>query len=297
MAIVTTGTFDGVHTGHRHLLGELADWAKQSQDMPLVLVLSPHPLAVVAPERAPSLLSSPEERLVRIKKLIPEATVEILPFDKNLAALSHYDFLRMLQNTYKAKAVLVGHDNRFGSDRNANFEDYVRSASQLGMAIRHGKALPGINSSTIRKSLLSGDISSANDMLGYPYSLKGTVVSGHHIGRQIGFPTANLFPVRKDDLIPGPGVYAAFAETGNISRPAIVNIGIRPTFDDSSHPTTTIEAHLLDFDGDLYGQNLTLHFMNRLRDEIKFDSPDKLVRQLQKDENNARELLQIKENN
>lgn len=291
MRIATVGTFDGVHKGHQLLLSQLREMAKEREATPLVFVLTPHPLSLIAPERAPKLLSSPQQRLEMISRLLPEAEVRLLHFDERLRHLTHRDFMRMLRDEYGVSGILVGYDNRFGSDVNASFADYQASAAALGIETEHCQALPGVSSSAVRKALLCGEVSKAADMLGHPYTLEGKVVHGNKIGRSIGFPTANLLPDEAERLVPGRGVYAALALTPHATRKAIVNIGSRPTVDSSQNAPITIEAHLLDYQGDIYNQPMALQFVDRIRDEKQFPSLDALTSRLKADAEKAKTLL------
>lgn len=288
---VTTGTFDGVHLGHRMLLRELGRIAASSATHPLVLVLSPHPLTLVAPDRAPALLTTPQDRIGEIRRILPEADVRTLRFDESLRSLTHREFMAMLRDEFGASGILLGHDNRFGSDIRATSDDYRESASALGLSLCFCDALPGVSSSNVRKSLLRGDATEAMRMLGRPYVLKGRVGHGHRLGRTIGFPTANLIPDDAAMLVPASGVYAVYAVSGGKAYKAIVNIGVRPTVDRSAVPAPSIEAHILDFDGDLYGKPLELHFYSRLRDEKCFPDLDALALQLRADADAAATIL------
>lgn len=291
MEIATIGTFDGVHAGHQLLLKELGDSAASLGATPLVLVLSPHPLKLVAPERAPKLLTSPEERAALIRRMLPDADVRILDFDSRLRSLTHADFMKMLRDEYGVSALLVGHDNRFGSDRAACYSDYEATAGKLGLGIHICRSLPGVSSSNIRKALAAGDVESAAQMLGRPYALRGIVGHGRRLGRTLGFPTANVVPEDSDFLVPAAGVYAAYVTSSGLAKRAIVNIGVRPTVDNAENPKPSVEAHILDFNGDLYGKSLTIHFCRRLRDEIRFPSTEALADQLRRDADIAESIL------
>lgn len=278
------------------LLSELERISLESGTRPLVLVLSPHPLTLVAPDRAPKLLTSPQERVAMIRALLPEADVRVLRFSDALRHHTHREFMAMLRDEFNASAILLGHDNRFGCDIKATPDDYKASAASLGLSVSFCDALPGVSSSSIRKALLHGDVADAARMLGYDYQLQGSVGHGHRLGSRIGFPTANLVPDDAGMLDPAPGVYAAYAATGDTLRRAIVNIGVRPTVDKSDAPLPSIEAHILDFDGDLYGKPLTLHFHSRIRDEECFPSVDALAARLKADAAHAAAILPEPEN-
>ncbi len=289
--IVTTGTFDGVHAGHRMLLGEMRRVAEARSLSPLVLVLSPHPLSVVAPERAPGLLSSPEERIEMIRCVYPEADVRILNFNQELRGLTHRQFMEMLRDEYGAKVLFVGHDNRFGKDIDTPASQYAVSASESGLDLQFCHALPGVSSSAVRKALLAGAVGEGAEMLRRPYSVSGVVGHGRQLGRTLGFPTANVTVEDPQRLIPAPGVYAGYARVGDLYRKAIINIGVRPTVDLSPDARTSIEAYLLNFNEDLYGKRLTLYFCHRLREEIRFSSVEELADRLRLDAAEASAIL------
>lgn len=289
MNAVTIGTFDGVHLGHALLLRELRKLSRELNVNPLVLILSPHPLAVIAPDKAPGLLSTTAERWQLIRSILPDAKVEVLQFTPSLRSLTHSDFFKMLRDEYNARAVLMGYDNRFGSDRNATFDDYASTASRLGLLLRRADERPETSSSIIRDAVSSGDMEAARDKLGRPYSISGRVVEGHKIGRSIGFPTANLCPDSAELLKPSNGVYAAIASVEGEQFPAVVNIGNRPTLDNGSD--LTIEAHLPDFTGSLYGKPMTISFIKKLRDEHRFPSIEDLSHQLAKDTEDALKVI------
>lgn len=294
----TTGTFDGVHAGHRYLLRCLRQMADLHGRTPLVLVLSPHPLQVVCPQRAPGLLMTAAERTDAIRQVLPDAKVEMLHFDERLRRLTHREFMAMLHERYGVKALLVGHDNRFGSDRDTTPKQYEATGRELGIDVKICNALPGVSSSIIRKLLADGDVAGARRMLCAPYALTGQVMHGHALGRTIGFPTANIAPADSSKLVPAPGVYAACAVTDEgRSHPAMVNIGTRPTVSAPDTAVLTIEAHLPGFNGNLYGRQLTLLFEQRLREERRFPSVEALRRQLVHDAEMTKNILASDKNN
>lgn len=275
----TIGNFDGVHLGHRLVLDSLRGLAEEKGMKPLVVTFSSHPLQIVCPERAPGLLMLPEEK----KGVLEELGFEVLmlDFDERLRMLSSEGFMKFLRDECNVHALLLGHDNRFGHDRASTLEDYTAEGKQLGIEVAVAPVLPGISSSAIRKCIEAGDVREAAGMLGSPYRLEGEVEHGKMLGRQIGFPTANL---RCDSrlALPARGVYAAVAETeeGKAFR-SMVNIGCRPTVCDRGEPT--VEAYLDGYSGDLYGKRVRLGFTRRLREERRFSSLDELKRQLAAD--------------
>lgn len=266
--IATVGTFDGLHRGHREVLRTLTEEARRRGLSPVVMTFDRHPLETVAPERAPKLLLGINRRdqLLRL-----EGTDVIrLEFNEELRNLSAQEWMTRLARDYNVAAIVIGYDNTFGSDGVAlTIADFRRIGNNVGMDIIEAPTVPGCSSSGARKALITGDIKTARDILGHPFSISGQVVHGKGVGRTIGFPTANLHTDSRQ-LIPGEGVYAATAVTPFGEYPAVVNIGRAPTIKDGAQ--TTVEAHLLDFKGDLYGQSVDIIFGPRLRDEQKFPS-------------------------
>lgn len=294
MAVV--GMFDGVHAGHRFLLDTLKADAGAHGLEPLAVTFSNHPFDEIAPARSPQLLTTPAEKAA----LLADAgvTPAVIPFDAELRRTSSLDFLRMLRNRFNVERLLLGFNNRFGHDAPSDFHDYLAIARNCGVELVQGMEYShngfGVSSSVIR-GLLSdnGDAEGAAQLLGRPYTLTGTVGYGRQIGRQLGFPTANLQPADPRKLIPRPGVYAARAilPDGGATFGAVVNIGHRPTVDNSTAPQLSIEAHLLQFSGNLYGSEMQLQFIKRLRAEQKFPSLDALRMAIDTDRREAINIL------
>ncbi|MDE5795838.1 MAG: riboflavin biosynthesis protein RibF [Muribaculaceae bacterium] len=285
----TVGTFDGVHRGHTEVLDTLGFEAVIRGLQPLAITFDRHPLSVIAPERAPGMLTQRHERdlLIRSHRVKP---VEI-PFTSQLASMTAREWIQCLHNDYNVDLLVIGYDNTFGHDgRSLTHNDYLKIGKEAGIEIIEAPCLPGISSSAIRHAVTEGRITEASDMLGRPFALEGTVGTGQQVGRTIGFPTANV--VQPSYMaVPGGGVYAARAFIPDRSDPiaAMVNIGRRPTIADSLG--VTVEANLIDWSGDLYGLPLRLEFLQRLRDERRFDSLDSLAERLRKDRIQARELF------
>ena len=285
--IATIGFFDGVHIGHCHLINMLKKVARERGVEACVITFDRHPRQVVQPEWCPEMLTTLEE-----KTQLLEATgidrCEVLHFDREMANQSAHDFmLHTLKEKLGVSILVTGYDNRFGHNRSEGFEDYVRYGKEIGIEVIKGEELTdgsnNVSSSSIRRMLKEGRIEDATRCLGREYQLTGTVVGGEHIGRTIGFPTANIRPDDSSKLIPANGVYAVdvWSQAGDINRErAMLNIGTRPTFNGTA---TTIEVHIPHFAGNLYGKTLTIAFIKRTRDERKFDSPEALVEQLNKD--------------
>ena len=288
--IATIGFFDGVHIGHCHLINMLKKVARERGVESCVITFDRHPRQVVQPEWCPEMLTSLKEK-TQLLKATGIDRCEVLHFDREMANQSAHDFM---QHTLKEKlgvSILVtGYDNRFGHNRSEGFEDYVRYGKEIGIEVIKGEELTdgsnNVSSSSIRRMLKEGRIEDATRCLGREYQLTGTVVGGEHIGRTIGFPTANIRPDDSSKLIPANGVYAVdvWSQAGDINRErAMLNIGTRPTFNGTA---TTIEVHIPHFAGNLYGSTLSIAFLRKIREERKFDSPEALVEQLNKDLNN-----------
>lgn len=288
--IATIGFFDGVHIGHCHLINMLKKVARERGVEACVITFDRHPRQVVQPEWCPEMLTTLEE-----KNQLLEATgidrCEVLHFDREMANQSAHNFmLHTLKEKLGVSILVTGYDNRFGHNRSEGFEDYVRYGNEIGIEVIKGEELTdgsnNVSSSSIRRMLKEGRIEDATRCLGREYQLTGTVVGGEHIGRTIGFPTANIRPDDSSKLIPANGVYAVdvWSQAGDINRErAMLNIGTRPTFNGTA---TTIEVHIPHFAGNLYGSTLSIAFLRKIREERKFDSPEALVEQLNKDLNN-----------
>lgn len=283
--IVTAGSFDGVHRGHRLLLDYLREEGKRLGLRPIAVTFDRHPLELVAPERVPPLLTSRAERL----RLIGERGVESteIPFDNSLRMLTAREWIREMRRLFGARVIVMGYDHRFGCDgRTLSDDDYHAAAREEGIEILKAPELPGVSSSAIRHAVVRGDIAEANSLLGRPYAVEGYVEHGAGIGRRLGFPTANIQPPAGLAL-PAPGVYAADVSLPDGQRRrAVVNIGVRPTLEDGRG--TTIEAHIDNWSGDLYGRELRLEFLRRLRPEKKFASLEELKARIAEDLHQAR---------
>ena len=292
--IATIGFFDGVHLGHCHLINMLKKVARERSVQSCVITFDRHPRQVVQPEWCPDMLTTLDEK-TQLLKATGIDRCEVLHFDHEMASQSARDFmLHTLKELLGVSILVTGYDNRFGHNRSEGFEDYVRYGKEIGIEVIKGEELTvgstNVSSSSIRRMLKEGNIEDATRCLGHEYQLTGTVVAGEHIGRTIGFPTANIRPNDSSKLIPANGVYAVdvwseseedYSKSEVITRRrAMLNIGTRPTFDGKA---TTIEVHIPDFKGNLYGKTLTISFISKIREERRFDSPEALVEQLNKD--------------
>lgn len=295
--IAAVGMYDGVHAGHKFLIDYLRLEAGTRGLTPSVITFSHHPLSVVRPLEAPGLLTSLEDRLRQLDAAGAEDIV-ILTFNDRLRYKSAREFLTMLHRSYGIDSLVLGFNNRFGHDRPQSFEDYKRIGSEVGVEVIQAPEYRGagapVSSSAIRGHLLSGNPEKATEALGHPYGIRAAVVHGKELGRTIGYPTANLRPVDKALLIPKPGVYASMVTTPDgVRRPAMVNIGFRPTVSEADgHGALSIEAHIFDYTGYLYDEEVMVEFMSFVRAEQRFPTLEKLREQLGRDAEKVRRLLQ-----
>lgn len=294
--VATIGFFDGVHRGHRFLIDRVIEEAQRSGMSSAVITFDRHPREVLQTDYQPDLLSTLDEKLLLLSKTHVDNTV-VLHFDASLAALTAHDFMRdVLQGQLKVRKLIIGYDNRFGHNRSEGFDDYVRYGKELGIeVIRVDAFLPDdvrVSSSVIRTCLREGRVEEANRLLGYDYTIESRIVSGYQNGRKMGFPTANLDVTRCQQLLPASGVYAVLVRLKDSVgwKRGMMNIGHRPTFNGT---TTSMEVNLFNFSGDLYGQELLVSFISKIRDEHKFDSIEALAEQLQHDKVQINKLFDM----
>lgn len=282
----TVGFFDGVHMGHRFLLAELKKEAAKRGLKSMVITFKVHPRKVLHAAYLPQLLSTAEEKLEQLKSTGMDEVVE-LDFTVEMAQLTAAEFIeQILAEQLGVKLLLVGHDHRFGRNREEGFPEYAAYGRQNGMeviqATRYStEQFSHISSSEVRNALIKSDIERANTLLTYPYAFTGYVVTGFQVGKKIGFPTANLNPVEPDKLIPGIGVYAVLIDWKGNSYKGMMNIGRRPTLDNGD--AVSLEVHIINFDADIYHQQLKVTFIRKIRDEKKFNSVEALIEQLKSD--------------
>ena len=278
---VALGTFDGVHLGHRRVIGSAVDRARERGLVATVATFDPHPLRVLRPEQPPQLLTTTDQKIALVAELGVDELVAI-PFTPELSRQSAEDFCeQVLAAALGAQSVSVGANFHFGhgaAGDAALLQARPEFETQVVELAQHGG--DSISSSRIRSSLAEGDVAGAAALLGAPYTIAGPVVEGDRRGRELDMPTANIDPPA-DVILPAPGIYAALATANGERRPAAVSIGVRPTFE--SGGDLLVEAHLIGFEGDLYGRTVSLAFLVRLRDEVRFESADELVEQMQKD--------------
>lgn len=293
-AVVTQGTFDGVHLGHQKILNHLKNLAAEKQAETVLLTFFPHPRLVINPDdESLKLLETFEEKIQHLENIGIDHLL-IIPFTKALSGYSAERFIQeILVDRIGTKTLVVGYDHRFGHNREGNFELLATQGALLGFTVQEIPAQDldevTISSTKIRKALLAGDLRTANQYLGYHYKLNGEVKEGYKQGRQLGFPTANLFIADPFKLIPADGVYAVRVKVGHQSYPAMANIGMQPTFASRKH---NIEAHLFNFNQNLYGQHIEIEFVDKIRDELRFSDTEALRKQLEMDKFEALNLLQ-----
>lgn len=293
----TIGFFDGVHRGHRFLIDKVRGVAHDNGLASAVITFTNHPRTVTVAGASVKLLSTFDEKM----QLLGTTGLDecfVLDFDHDMARMTAHDFMaEVLRKRFNVRMLVIGYDHRFGHDRRESFEDYKRYGEELGIEVVRAEGMAGgeheISSSLIRRSLASGNVRRAGMALGRNYSITGRVVEGYKIGRRLGFPTANI-SLPADKLAPAGGVYAVTTRIGGRTWDGMLNIGSRPTFDQHTGPT--VEMHIFDFDKDIYGKTLTVEFVEKVRDEHKFDSPEQLADQLKEDERHIKTMLYIERN-
>lgn len=281
----TIGFFDGVHRGHQFMIDSLTTMAHAQGRQSLVITFDRHPRQVVHADYVPQLITTTDEKLQLLHATAADR-IEVLHFDAQMAQLSAYEFMRqVLHEKYGVAMLLTGYDNRFGHNRTEGFADYVRYGEEMGMKVLQNTPIDidglRVSSSLIRHLIVEGNITEASNCMGHPYSITGSVAHGFQEGRRIGFPTANIVPESAEKLVPGNGVYATRVSVeGGEWMPAMLNIGTNPTF---QRQQTTIEAHIIGFEGDIYGRKVRVEFGRKLRDEQRFESVEALQKQLEAD--------------
>ena len=290
-AIVTIGNFDGVHLGHQHIFRKVVREARQHKSKAVVITFEPHPKMVLHPERKPFyLITTLEEKIARIEDTGVDGLL-LVPFSLEFSKTTAREFIcSILWDKLRIKKIYIGHDYTFGRGKEGN-EAYLASfGEKLGFtvevisAFKVGDAV--ISSTLTRNAILEGRVQEAARFLGRPYNLSGLVIGGHQRGRNLGFPTANLSPDKV--LIPKRGIYAVRLLLADKPNQGVLNIGFNPTFSDNA---LSVEVHIFDFNEDIYGKRLEVLFIDRIRDEMKFDGPAQLVDQIRRDVKRAREIL------
>jgi len=290
--VVTVGTFDGVHRGHWAVLQEIRRRAKAAGRRSVLVTFDPHPLRIVRPQHAPLLLTTPVEK----KEILAESGLDYAVFISFTERLSRYEPRRFVEEILVQRLgveeLVIGYDHGFGRDRSGDAQTLRDIGAELGFAVDVVAPIETdgepVSSSRIRRAVSQGRMEEARACLGRPYSVRGVVVRGDGRGRHLGFPTANLQVDQADKLIPAPGIYAVRGVLRSGTHAGALHLGPRPTFQGSP---PTVELHLLDFDGDLYGAKVRVDFVARLRDVRPFDSAASLVEQMREDVEKAREIL------
>lgn len=290
--VASIGFFDGVHRGHLCLIEQLRDEAERRGMGSLLVTFDRHPRTVLSPSQVPPLLTTLEEK-ERLLRETGVSEIAILPFTLELSRLSAREFMeQVLSRELGVEVLILGYDHAFGHG-GGSLDDYVRWGRETGIEVVRAHELSSlmVSSSKCRRLIEEGDVRGAAEMLGRFYTLSGEVVRGFHVGHELGFPTANL-QVDTEKVMPRNGAYAVWATLADGERHGgMLNIGTRPTIGNGE--TTSVEVNLLDYDGNLYDQRLTVEFVARLRDERRFDSRSELMSQLALDEAAARELLRV----
>lgn len=289
-SVLTVGTFDGVHLGHREILRRLRATAAAKGLRPIVVTFRPHPLAIVNPSAAPMLLTPDDEQLDALQADGP-VEVAVLEFTSELARHTAEEFVRqILIDRFRVAELVIGYDHGLGRGRQGDAAALQRLGAELGFTVEIVPAAldaagAPISSSSIRTSIAHGDLERAKAALGRPYSFAGVVVQGEQRGRALGYPTINVALSSARKLLPPDGVYAVRARTARGAFGGMMNLGGRPTFGDLER---SLEVHLFDASGDWYGERVSVEFVRRLRDTIRFDGVDALIAQLGEDAKNAR---------
>ena len=290
--ILTLGTFDGVHKGHKSLLQKLIDSSKQKGCESAVLTFFPHPRMVLQQGADVKLLNTMQEKAQLLQNFGIDNLI-IHPFSLEFSRLTADEFVKdILVDTLNICKIIIGHDHRFGRNRTATTTDLVRMGEQYGFEVEQITALEvndtPVSSTKIRNALFEGNIAAANRFLGYPYFITGKVATGKQLGRTIGYPTANIAVTEEYKLIPAQGVYAVSAVINNKTVLGMMNIGTRPTVNGTGQ---TIEVNFFDFDADIYGADLQINLHHRLRSEQKFEGLDALKQQLATDKLQSQEYF------
>ena len=290
--VITIGSFDGVHSGHRAIFDRMITLAQSLNGEPVVFTFSEHPRKLLTPHTPPKILTTATEKIHAIER-VGISNIVMMPFTHEIASLTAEDFLYKIVFYHIGKAhIVVGYDHAFGKGRQGDFE-FLK-----GLALREGFIVERVDpvciqsrpvsSSWIRTEIEDGNIALANMLLGRPYTLSGTVVKGQMRGRLLGFPTANIAPDDPDKIIPKDGVYAVkVLIKGNVHH-GMLNIGTNPTFENTER---TIEVHIFDFNADIYGQNIEVFFIERIRNEKRFNSVTELKEQLHNDKLASEKIL------
>lgn len=292
-AVVTIGTFDGVHQGHREIISRIIELAKEINGESVILTFFPHPRMILHPEdQNLKLITTIDEKAELLEALGVDHLI-ITPFSRDFSNQSAEDYIReVLVKKIGTKRIVIGYDHRFGKDRQGGLADLQRLAPQYGFEVieipEQDIDAVAVSSTRIREALLQGDIAKANNFLGYPFYLTGMVIKGDQLGRQLGYPTANLQVIEQYKLIPADGIYSSKVLIKGIEYKGMSYIGSRPTINGM---TRNIEVNIFDFNQEIYNETVKLQFLDFVRGDIKFSSLDELVVQLGKDKEAVTKLL------
>lgn len=291
--VATIGFFDGVHQGHQYLIDRVKRQARAHGLDAVIITFPVHPRMVMQPGFRMPLLSTPAEKRRMIEAQGIDRVVE-LPFTLELSRYTAREFMaEVLQRRLQVDTLVIGYDHRFGHNRSEGFDDYRRYGEEMGMRVLHADArvVDGVtvSSSAIRRFLCGGEVTIAAHCLGYEYYLEGTVVDGFKVGRRLGFPTANLRVEEPGKLIPADGVYAVRVEVAGKEYAGMLNIGVRPTVNNGNE--RSVEVHILRFSEDIYGAHMRITFVQRIRNEQKFEGLEALVARLRRDAEEVERLL------
>ena len=289
--VATIGSFDGVHQGHQYLIGKVVSQARQRGLDSVVVTFPNPPLQVLRPDFVPQMLSIAEEKTELLQQTDIDK-IALVTFTPALSQLSAFDFMQtVLHDQLQVRVLIIGYDNHFGHDRKG-YKDIAEYGKALGIEVINADedtdAHHKISSSSARQALTDGNLATANAILGRPYSMRGIVVHGHHVGTGLGFPTANI-QVSPFKLIPENGVYLVSAEAEGSTHFGMLNIGYRPTLANGTE--RSIEVHIFDFSGDIYGKTITISILHHLRKEKEFANIEALKEQLKKDEEECKRII------
>lgn len=296
-AVVTQGTFDGVHIGHQKIIERLGNIAAQKQGETVLLTFFPHPRMVLQPDdNQLRLLHTEDEKIEHLAKAGIDHLL-IIPFTKEFSRQTSLQFVRdVLVEKVGVRTLVIGYDHRFGKNREGNMDDLRLFGNEFKFEVEEISPQDiddiTVSSTKIRNALVHGDVATASRYLGYNYPVSGKVVAGNSLGKKIGFPTANIFVSQTYKLIPGDGVYAIKATIDGQTYGGMANIGNQPTFDNRSH---AFEVNIFGFDRDIYGEKVKIEFVSRIRSEMKFDGVESLIVQLQNDKSTALNILNTNE--
>jgi len=292
-AVVTTGTFDGVHQGHQKILSRLIEVAKKNKGESVLLTFFPHPRMVLQPDSDLKLINTIDEKIELLREVGIDHLI-IHPFTREFSRTTSLEFVRdLLVNKIGTTKLVIGYDHHFGRNREGSFEHLKEFGPIYGFEVEEISVQDvdnvNVSSTKIRKALEEGEVDVAASYLGHSFFIEGTVVHGQKVGRELGFPTANIDVENPYKLIPQNGIYAVKVQSGEKVYKGMLNIGLRPTIEFSEK--LTIEVHLFDFNEDLYGKRLHISFVKRIRSEKKFENKEALIAEMRKDKVRAEHLL------